>query len=86
MFTFKDALTIARPGFTEPTLQEFRIRYRIEGELILRAPSFDDAYRASLLYTKEDLGRKGELEMDDPEPSVGPRSGVLEDLSKGKEA
>ena len=73
--------------YVESDLQEFVVKYRIEGELILRTRTAADAYYASLLYTKEQLGRRGELAMDDPVERVAPRSsGVLAALTNGREA
>jgi hypothetical protein len=91
--TFEDAADIAAPVQLRPTryvaedLPEFTVKYRIDGELILRARTADDAYCAALLYTKEQLGRRGDLEMDDPvaRQAARPRSGVLADLNDGRE-
>lgn len=67
--------------YVESDLPEFVVKYRIEGELVLRARNAADAYTASLLYTKDELGRRGELEMDDPVPRKAlARSGILAQL------
>ena len=77
-----DPVPLRPDRFVESDLPEFVVRYEIKGELILRARTAADAYYASMLYTKEQLGRRGELDMDDPverkpEP---PRSGILAQL------
>ena len=67
--------------YVEADLPEYVVRYEIKGQLILRARTAADAYTASLLYTKEQLGRQGDLEMDDPVPRKAlPRSGILAQL------
>ena len=82
-----DPIQLRPARYVEADLPEFVVRYEIKGELILRARSEADAYNASLLYSKEELGRKGDLEMDDPEPrALAPRSGVLSQLPGGREA
>jgi hypothetical protein len=91
--TFDDAKAICAPiielrptRYVADDLKEWTVKYRIEGELILRARTFEDAYNASLLYSMEQLGRRGDLDMDDPVERRGPaRSGVLADLSAGRE-
>lgn len=67
--------------YVESDLPEWVVQYEIKGELVLRARTAADAYSASLLYTKEQLGRQGDLEMDDPVPRQAlPRSGILAQL------
>lgn len=74
--------------YVEADLPEFVVRYEIKGELILRARNATDAYYAAILYTKEQLGRQGDLDMDDPVERTfeAPRSGVLAQLRNGREA
>lgn len=73
--------------YVESDLPEFVVNYEIKGQLVLRARTAADAYAASLLYTKEQLGRQGDLDMDEPTPrALAPRSGVLSQLPGGREA
>lgn len=76
-----DPIQLHPTRFVETDLPEFVVKYEIKGELVLRARTAADAYTASLLYTKEQLGRQGDLDMDDPVPRKAlPRSGVLAQL------